>query len=125
MNFAQNLKALRKRNRITQNGLASALKLTQQTIGKWEVEGAEPSIKTLCTLADYFHVTTDQLLGRAPLPDTNERKEGKSVKRDTIERLEECLLAFVERVAKGGATTEVEVQVLPAVAQVLASLRIG
>ena len=125
MNFSQNVKTLRKRGGIPQKWLAEKLGLAQQTVAKWECNGAEPSIRTLCTLADYFHVTTDQLLGRAPLPDENAEKEVKKMENDQTQRLEECLLDFVERVSKGGATTEAELQVLPEVAQVLANLRLG
>ena len=125
MNFAQNLRALRKRRGISQKWLAEKLSLTQQTVAKWECNGAEPSIRTLCALADYFGVTTDQMLGRAPLLDENAEKEVKKLENDQTQRLEECLLDFVERVSKGGATTEAEVQVLPEVAQVLANLRLG
>lgn len=41
------------------------------------------------------------------------------------EEFVEALLEFVKRVANGGATTETEVQVLPAVAQVLVNLSQG
>lgn len=125
MNFAQVVKVLRKRKGVYQKQLAEILGLTQQTVAKWECNNAEPSIKTLCGLADFFDVTADQLLGRAPLPDENEGNEEKAMAEDQTQRLADCLLDFVERVAKGGATTEAEVQVLPEVAQVLVNLRRG
>ena len=44
---------------------------------------------------------------------------------ETKETLKKCLLDFVKRVSKGNAATETEVQVLPAVAQVLVNLNRG
>jgi len=44
---------------------------------------------------------------------------------ETKETLKKCLLDFVKRVSKGDATTEAEVQVLPAVAQVLVEINCG
>ncbi len=74
MDFAKNLRALRKRNGISQKWIAEKLGLAQQTVAKWECNGAEPSIRTLCALADYFNVTTDQLLGRTSLPEAKHLK---------------------------------------------------
>lgn len=38
------------------------------------------------------------------------------------DKLENCLFEFVERVAKGKATSETEIEILPEVANVLAML---
>lgn len=65
---------------------------------------------------------TNKSIGRAPLQNTDKESEVRTVKKDQEQRLKECLMNFVERVANGGATTESEVQVLPAVAQVLLNL---
>lgn len=125
MNFAQNLRALRERKGVTQQQNANHLGVRRPTYTRYELGTNEPNFSTLCVIADYFGVTTDQLLGRAPLPEGKAEKEVKKMENDQTQRLEECLLDFVERVSKGGATTEAEVQVLPEVAQVLANLRLG
>lgn len=122
MSFAQNLKILRKSRKVRQNILSNVLGYSPNTLSNWEAGIREPNFDTLCALADYFDVTTDQLLGREPLPDINKGSKVKTVKKDQVQRLQESLLDFVERVGKGGATTETEVQVLPAVAQVLLNL---
>lgn len=44
------------------------------------------------------------------------------MKNSKIDRLEDALLAFVERVSKKEATCETEVQVLPQVARVLVEI---
>lgn len=125
MKFAKTLKELRKNINMTQQEVSCCLGIGRTTYTQYETGVSEPNFQTLCALADYFGVTTDQLLGRAPLPNTNEESEVKTVTKDQTQRLEECLLAFVERVSNSGATTEAEVQVLPAIAQVLVNLNRG
>jgi hypothetical protein len=53
------------------------------------------------------------------------RKAGEQQWKKAREKLESCLLKFVERVSEGNATTEAEVQVLLAVAQTLIDLSRG
>ena len=57
------LKELRERKRLTQSQLAEVLDVSQQAVGKWELEKASPDDKTLIRIANYFGVTTDYLLG--------------------------------------------------------------
>ena len=59
------LKELRKRDRITQIQLAEAIGVERSSIGKYEGnQNVVPSIDVLQSIADYFNVTTDYLLGR-------------------------------------------------------------
>lgn len=58
------IKELRKENKKTQTEIASSIHLTQQTYAKYELEQLEPSIDTLCKLADYYGVSLDYLIGR-------------------------------------------------------------
>lgn len=69
MNFAKNLTMLRKGKNLSQSQLAQQVKVVTQTVSSWEVGRTEPYYHILCALADYFGVTTDQLLGRTPLPE--------------------------------------------------------
>lgn len=63
MLFAQNLKELRKQHQLSQDALAMQLNVTQQAVGKWETEKSFPDYKMLIRLADFFHVSIDDLLG--------------------------------------------------------------
>jgi len=54
---------LRKRKGITQQELADVLGVSFQTISKWETGVTMPDLSILPTLADFFCVTTDELLG--------------------------------------------------------------
>lgn len=58
---------LRKAKRLTQQELADAIGVSFQTISKWETSATMPDISVLPLLAEYFQVSTDQLLGLKPL----------------------------------------------------------
>ncbi len=57
------IKKLRAENNITQDALATAIGVTPQAISRWESEGGYPDIELLPALADFFSVSTDELLG--------------------------------------------------------------
>ena len=59
-----NLKNLRKANKKTQNDIAEFLNMTTVGYAHYEQEEREPSIQTLCKLADYYNVSMDYLIGR-------------------------------------------------------------
>ena len=56
---------LRRQQNVTQEELAAELGVTAAAVSKWENGYTLPDILMLCALADYFAVTTDELLGRA------------------------------------------------------------
>lgn len=62
--FAANLRKLREQKGLSMQALADALKLSKSSINMYERAEREPSLQTLCSLADYFEVSTDYLLGR-------------------------------------------------------------
>ena len=64
MNIGTTILALRKKHSITQEALAAELGVTAAAVSKWEKGYTLPDILMLCALADYFKVTTDELLGR-------------------------------------------------------------
>ena len=61
--LGERLRALRKRNDLTQEQLAERLGVSFQTISKWENGASAPDITMLPALAHFFGVTTDELLG--------------------------------------------------------------
>lgn len=62
--FQNILKLLRTSKGITQNELATHLKISRSTIGMYESGSREPDFETLELIADYFNVDIDYLLGR-------------------------------------------------------------
>lgn len=63
--FGQRLQALRLEHGGTQKSMAAYLGCTVSNYQKMEYGQVNVSARTLLALADYFHVTTDYLLGRA------------------------------------------------------------
>ena len=62
--FSLRLKALRKAKRKKQSQMAEVLGITSSHYQKVEYGQINISVTSLMTLADYFGVTTDYLLGR-------------------------------------------------------------
>ena len=62
--MVKNLKAIRNERGISQQTLAVALGITQQSVNKYENHKIEPDINTLIAIANYFDVTVDYLIGR-------------------------------------------------------------
>lgn len=70
----QNLKRLRERDRVTQQQLASAVGVSQQSINKYENHNIEPDIDTLIAIADFFHTSVDYLLGHTLIADGSDHR---------------------------------------------------
>ena len=64
MNVGRKILELRKQKDITQEELAAELGVTAAAVSKWENGYTLPDILMLCALADFFGVTTDELLDR-------------------------------------------------------------
>ena len=88
------IKKLRAENNITQETLATAIGVTPQAISRWEAEGGYPDIELLPALADFFSVSTDELLGYK----LSEREQELADMKKEIERLAE-VGSVEERVA--------------------------
>ena len=61
--IGKKLKNLRRSKDLTQEEVASHLGISFQAISKWERGEGYPDITMLPILANYFHVTVDELIG--------------------------------------------------------------
>ncbi len=61
------LKELRQRKGISQQALAEAIGVSQQSVNKYENHHVEPDIRTLIALADYFNTSVDFLIGHTEI----------------------------------------------------------
>ncbi len=61
--MGEKIKELRKRDRRKQEELASALGVTAQAVSRWESNGGYPDTEMLPAIANYFHITIDELFG--------------------------------------------------------------
>lgn len=71
LSIGKNIKNLRLERELTQERVAEAIGVSFQTISKWEREESYPDITLLPSIASYFSVSCDELLG----VDTNEKEE--------------------------------------------------
>lgn len=62
----ENIRELRISNGLSQVELAKTLNVSKQCVSNWENDNVLPSIDMLVKIADFFGVSTDYLLGRAP-----------------------------------------------------------
>lgn len=61
--LGEKIKELRGRDRRKQEDLAVALGVTNQAVSRWEANGGYPDIELLPAIANYFHITIDELFG--------------------------------------------------------------
>lgn len=63
MEFRDVLKSLRKKNKVTQEGLAASIGVERSSVGKYET-GVIPSPDIVIRIADFFGVSLDELFDR-------------------------------------------------------------
>ena len=59
----KNLRMLRESHGISQQKLADAIGISQQSVNKYENHQTQPDIVTLIQMADFFHTSVDFLIG--------------------------------------------------------------
>ncbi|MBO5401729.1 MAG: helix-turn-helix transcriptional regulator [Clostridia bacterium] len=62
LKIAENILSLRRKLKLTQEELASALSVSSQAVSNWE-RGGYPDITLLPRIANYFKITVDELIG--------------------------------------------------------------
>ena len=62
--FCENLFALRKERKFSQQEVALRIHSSQQCVSQWEKGITEPTLTYLWRLADLFEVEVDELIGR-------------------------------------------------------------
>ncbi len=63
VNLGEKIKELRRRDNRTQEALANAIGVTSQAVSRWEANGGYPDVELLPAIANYFHITIDELFG--------------------------------------------------------------
>ena len=64
LNYGESLKYQREAAGLTQSELAKRTGLKQQMISWWEANNGLPNIDFCVTLADFYGITLDELVGR-------------------------------------------------------------
>ena len=102
LSIGDNIKLYRKAKNITQEQLAQLVNVSCQSVSRWESNVCYPDMELLPTLAEFFDVTVDQLLG------VEKQKEQKMVEnyinrfQTAISRgkIEDCIAVAREGVAE-------------------------
>ena len=68
MPIRDRLKEMRTTRKVTQPQVAEVLNMSVRTVQKYESGEIEPTEGVLITLADYFNVSLDYLVGRSDDP---------------------------------------------------------
>ena len=63
LQIGENLKRLRRARDMTQEDLAALLGVSYQSVSRWENGACYPDLELLPTIADFFGLSVDQLLG--------------------------------------------------------------
>ena len=83
MNFNEKLIELRKSKGLSQEELGAELKVSRQTVSKWESCQSYPDFQRLVLLSDYFGLTPDELVKDIDVQDVRD-KNLNSEKIDSI-----------------------------------------
>lgn len=82
-----NLKILRQEYGISQQRLADAIGVSQQSINQYENHSVEPDISVLTRLADHFNTSIDFIVGRTDIRRPIEYTEAFHLNRDEIDTI--------------------------------------
>ena len=63
LDLGQKIRELRRRDGRTQEALAEALGVTSQAVSRWESNGGYPDMEMIPSIANYFHISIDELFG--------------------------------------------------------------
>ena len=77
-----NLKIIRQEYGISQQRLADAIGVSQQSINQYENHSVEPDISVLTRLADHFNTSIDFIVGRTDIRRPIEHTEAFHLNRD-------------------------------------------
>ncbi len=81
-----NIRKLRNERNLSQTELAKVIGKTQQTVSHMEKDRDRIPIESLITMADYFGVSTDCVLGIEPEENKKENKDSVLTDTDTLKK---------------------------------------
>lgn len=104
MTKGQRIAELRKQKNISQSELSKAVHVSPSTIGMWETDQRAIKDNDLISLAEFFNVTTDYLLGNSDSklakPNDNATLIAAHIEDDATEEDMAKILDYIEMVKK-------------------------
>ena len=85
MDVLPNLKKLRQEFGVSQQRLADAIQVSQQSINQYENHSVEPDITVLCRMADYFNTSVDYIVGHTDVRRRVEHTEPCALNQNELE----------------------------------------
>ena len=98
MSFGENLQMIRKKNQLSQEGLAEMLGVSRQAVSKWELGEGYPEVEKLLLLSKKLNVSLDSLLGEETTTAISE--EGKPSAAIRIVSPHEGVIVHTSKVAR-------------------------
>lgn len=92
MNFADNLKKIRKENNLSQEQIAEKLGVSRQSVSKWESGQAYPEMDKMIQICQIFNLNIDDLLNQ-DIKEVNNNKKAKS----NINRFIDDFLGYITK----------------------------
>ena len=81
MSFGENLQAIRRNNRMSQEDLADLLGVSRQAVSKWELGEGYPEVDKLLILSQKLNVSLDSLMGNTvPVPKVQNTETGGKIR---------------------------------------------
>lgn len=69
MEIGSRIKLLRLERKVTQKDIAEHIGVSSVSVQRFEYGSVRPSLDTLISLADFFDVSLDYLVGRSDVPE--------------------------------------------------------
>ena len=105
MSFGENLQTIRKKNHLSQEGLAELLGVSRQAVSKWELGEGYPEVDKLLLLSKKLSVSIDSLLGGEDAsPASGDEKPSERIRIISLTRLKSpppCRERFGSRYTAG------------------------
>ncbi len=95
MNFANNIKAIRKENNLSQEQLAEKLGVSRQSVSKWESGQSYPEMDKILLICKLFNCDIGELMNDN-IKEVNETKQEKTKVNKAIEDFFDYITRFVD-----------------------------
>lgn len=95
MSFANNIKAIRKENNLSQEQLAEKLGVSRQSVSKWESNQSYPEMDKILLICKLFNYDIGELMNEN-IKEVSETKQSKSKANKAIEDFFDYITRFVD-----------------------------
>lgn len=98
MSLGLKLQKLRKSKNLSQEAFADIMKVSRQSVSKWELDQTYPEVSKLIEIADYFQITLDDLLRdsqKEPMDDIKSIEEAQIGYKASVKETDRNLIQLI------------------------------